>query len=93
MRVITLPALDNRQVSLAAYVVAVKLAKANPDRTFTHGLTTWWPTLGSEIVQQFLAGVHDRINMRGGFEQYKGYDPRNDRRVLQRIARIRGGLR
>ena len=61
MRAIHLPAID-RRVSLKAYVAAVKMAKANPDREFSHGLTTWWPTTGAEIMQQFHEGMQDRIN-------------------------------
>jgi hypothetical protein len=60
-RTVTIPAI-NRTVSLAAYVKAIKLALANPDMEFTHGLTTWWPTKGSEIVEQFRDGMHDRIS-------------------------------
>jgi hypothetical protein len=61
MRVIYLPAID-RRVSLKAYVAAIKMAKANPDREFSTGLTTWWPTTGAEIMRQFSEGVQDRIN-------------------------------
>ena len=61
MRTVYLPALD-RTVTLGAYVRAVKLAKANPNAEFKTGLTTWWPVTGSEIMQQFRRGVHDRIN-------------------------------
>ena len=61
IRTIYLPAIE-RRVSLAAYLSGVRLAKANPTRTFTHGLTTWWPTTGAEIMRQFRAGMHDRIN-------------------------------
>jgi len=61
IRTIHLPAID-RQVTLAAYVKAVKLARANPSMEFKHGLTTWWSTSGSDIMRQFLSGVHDRIN-------------------------------
>jgi len=61
MRTVDLPAI-NRRVSLAAYVKAIKTAKANPAATFKHGLTTWWPTTGAEIMQQFRRGMHDRIN-------------------------------
>jgi hypothetical protein len=60
MRTIHLPAVD-RRVSLVAYVAAVKKAKANPDSTFSHGLTCWWPCTGKEILQQFVAGMQDRI--------------------------------
>lgn len=61
MRVITLPAID-RQVSLAAYVKAIRTAKENPTAEFKHGLTCWWPVTGAEIMQQFRRGIHDRIN-------------------------------
>jgi hypothetical protein len=54
MRVIYLPAID-KTVSLRAYLAAVRLAKAHPAQTFTHGLTTWWPTTGAEIRLQFFA--------------------------------------
>ena len=68
MRTIRLPALD-RSVSLGAYVNAVKLAKAHPDREFKHGLTTWWPTTGAEIVKQFCEGMTDRINAATPYSQ------------------------
>lgn len=61
MRMINLPAIDKR-VSLKAYVAAIKLAKANPETEFKHGLTTWWATTGAEIMNQFWQGVQDRIN-------------------------------
>jgi hypothetical protein len=60
-RTVYLPAIE-RRVSLSAYVAAIKTAKANPDQEFKHGLTTWWPTTGREIVAQYRAGMHDRIN-------------------------------
>ena len=60
-RMIYLPALD-RSVTLAQYNQAVRLAKAYPSRTFRTGLTTWWPTTGAEIMEQFRAGMMDRIN-------------------------------
>lgn len=61
MRVISLPAIE-KQVTLKQYVQAVKLAKSNPDKTFKHGLTCWWPCTGVEIMKQFRSGIHDRIN-------------------------------
>ena len=59
-RVIHLSAI-NRTVTLFQYLRAVKLAKANPDKEFNHGLTTWWPVKGHEIMRQFFDGVQDRI--------------------------------
>ena len=52
----------HRWVSLGQYVAAVKRAKAEPETEFNHGLTTWEPTTGADVVRQFRAGIHDRIN-------------------------------
>lgn len=60
-RMIFLPAIG-KHVPLRAYLEAVNKAKANPDMEFKHGLTCWWPCTGAEIMRQFTAGVHDRIN-------------------------------
>jgi hypothetical protein len=73
VRVVTLPALG-RRVKVAAYVEAIKLAKSNPDTTFKHGLTAWWPCTGREIMQQFRAGMHDRINQRIPYRS-RGIEP------------------
>ncbi len=40
----------------------IKLAKEHPNDMFSHGLTTWWPVTGAEILRQFREGMHDRIN-------------------------------
>lgn len=61
MKVIYCPGVE-KWAPLGEYLKAIRLAKANPDRTFRHGLTQWWPCTGREIVRQFLSGVHDRIN-------------------------------
>jgi hypothetical protein len=61
MRIIHLPAID-KVVPVGTYVQAVKTAKAHPDRTFSAGLTTWWPTTGAEIMEQFRQGMMYRIN-------------------------------
>jgi hypothetical protein len=61
MRTIYLPAL-RQHVTLGAYMRAVRLAKANPDTTFKTGFTTWWPTTGAEIMDQFREGMMHRIN-------------------------------
>ena len=60
-RYVTISAID-RQIPLGAYVQGIKLAKANPTATFKHGLDTWWPVTGEEIMHQFRRGMHDRIN-------------------------------
>jgi hypothetical protein len=61
VRTIKLTAID-RTVTLADYNQLVRLAKAFPGATFKTGLSTWWPTTGAEIMQQFRAGMMDRIN-------------------------------
>ena len=61
MRTIFLSAID-RHISLGTYVQAIKTAKENPNKEYKYGLTCWWPCTGKEILQQFMAGVHDRIN-------------------------------
>ena len=53
------------KIPLGVYVQGVKLAITNPEAEFTHGLTTWWPTSGKDIRQQFLESIHDRINIKG----------------------------
>ncbi len=68
MRFIDLPAI-NKKVPLGAYIKAVRAAKENPERTFTTGLTTWWPTKGSEIVEQFQRGMTERINEAVSYSQ------------------------
>ncbi len=49
-------------VSIRSYIDGIKAAKANPDATFKHGLTCWWPCSGAAIVAQYREGLHDRIN-------------------------------
>ena len=52
---------DGRRVGLGAYVAGIRQAIANPDVFFRRGLDGWDAT-GREIRNQFLTGVHDRIN-------------------------------
>jgi len=61
MRTIYLPAIE-RHITLRQYLNGIKLAKANPDAEFKHGLTCWWPCTGEDICKQFFDGVQDRIN-------------------------------
>lgn len=60
-RFISIPAISKR-VPLLVYVQGIREAKRHPDREFKHGLTTWWPVTGAEIVQQFRDGMHARIS-------------------------------
>ena len=55
---------NGRRVGIAGYVAGVKAAIANPKETFAEGLSSWGPTTGAVIRQQFLDGVHDRINQK-----------------------------
>jgi len=53
----------DKWVSIGQYVKVIRQVKAaSPETVYKHGLTSWWPTTGGEIMQQFLASVHDRIN-------------------------------
>jgi hypothetical protein len=50
---------------LGAYVRAVKVAKAHPDRLFADNGTValfGWAVTGREFRRMFRAGIHDRIN-------------------------------
>jgi len=60
-RLIYLPAIE-RRVTVGQYITAIRLAQANPDAEFKHGLTCWWPCTGREIMRQFREGVQERIN-------------------------------
>jgi hypothetical protein len=55
MRGIHLSAID-KVVPLGAYVKAIRIARANPEKTFSAGFTTWWPITGAEIMEQFARG-------------------------------------
>lgn len=57
---IHLPAIG-RTVTVAAYVAAIRKAKAHPDARFPHGLTCWWSCTGAEIVDQFRRERNQRI--------------------------------
>ena len=70
-RVISLPAL-NRQVTLGQYCAAVRLAKANPERRFRQTFRDWSGGTGAEIMREFRAAVHDRINA-GSYRMAEGW--------------------
>lgn len=50
------------QVSIPCYIKAVKTAKENPGIEYSRGLTCWWSCTGKQIYEQFMDGLHDRIN-------------------------------
>lgn len=52
-------------VTLREYVRAWRAVKAAPSGTaFKSSLCGWWPASREEILRQFIAGLHDRINKR-----------------------------
>lgn len=53
---------NGRVVTLGQYVAAVQMAKEAPDTMFRTGLSTEYPTSGAEVVDQFRAGMVDRLN-------------------------------
>ena len=63
---IYLPAVE-KTVTVGQYVRAVRVAKANPTAEFKHGLTTFYPCTGAEIMRQFREGCHDRQRQRMDF--------------------------
>ena len=73
---------NGKQIPLGKYVQGIKQAKANPDATFKHGLTGWWPVCGQEVVHQFFGMVQDLINRHLTIRQdRKGSAPRLLRRL------------
>lgn len=66
-----------RWVPLAVYLRAVRLAKAHPDAVFSTGITSWWPTTGREILDQFRQGVNARINQRVPYHERGVTTPRS----------------
>jgi len=66
-------------VRVSDYVAGIRLAKANPDRTFRHGLGGWWPETGAEVVRAYRRHVDTVINRRAGIED-------NDRDALKQRA-------
>ena len=67
-RTITLEAI-NKTVTLGQYVKAIKMAKANQDKEFKHGLTCWWSCTGRDIMRQFRDGMMDRISQAVPYSQ------------------------
>lgn len=65
MNTIYLAATD-KHIPARAYIAGYKLAKANLQETFRHGLCTWWPVTGAQIVREYRRDMHARINVRGG---------------------------
>lgn len=55
-------------LSIPQYLEVVRIAKSNLNHTFKRSFSGWCPSTGNEIVAQFVEGVHDRINKRGGLQ-------------------------
>lgn len=61
VRVITLG--DGRPIGLGAYMKGLRACMAAPEGTeYKRGLTGWWPVTREEILRDWRASVHDRIN-------------------------------
>jgi hypothetical protein len=60
---ITLTA-TNKRISLPQYVAGWRWAKENPSGTARHGLNGWWSVTGEELLREYRAAMHDRINKR-----------------------------
>lgn len=57
---------NGKQIGLSAYAKGWRACKASALGTeFKHGLCTWWSQTREEILQDFMHGLHDRINIRG----------------------------
>jgi hypothetical protein len=67
---IYLPATGKR-VSINAYLMAWRIVKNNPTKEFEHGLNTWWPQKGYDILRDFRKGLHDRISNRQSGDMFK----------------------
>jgi hypothetical protein len=56
---------NRRSVPLGAYVAGIKACAAAPAGTeYRHGLTGDWSATREEILADWRASVHDRINLR-----------------------------
>ncbi len=91
VHVIVLP--SGRRVRVGEYVRSWRALKAAPPEA----LVSHWdhfPTKACDVLQQLSAGVHDRINRRGGLtltedeeQEYQNY--RHDARVVNEYVRER----
>ena len=57
---------NGKHVSVGTYVAGIRLAKAHPERTFSHGLGGWWPETGAEILRDFRRHLDVVINRKAG---------------------------
>ena len=48
------------------FVESLKYAKAHPAQLFASGLSSWWPTTGAEIMEQFRHRMNQWINHSAG---------------------------
>ena len=53
---------NGRSIRIDSYTNAIKTAIANPEQTFEHGLSTWWPVEGKAIRAEFFQMVTDHCN-------------------------------
>lgn len=79
-RTIYLPAIE-RSVTLAEYILAVKLALRNPDLEFRTGLKSFFPVTGRELVGEFRQQIDERVNEATPYlTRGKGFSVKRQRR-------------
>lgn len=63
---------DGRSIPAPAYIAGIRRAKANLNMRFASSLRGFGPASGAEIMAQYRADLHKRINARGGCVPPKG---------------------
>lgn len=85
MLLITLPA-TGKAMSIAHYARAIRVAREHPGEEFKHGLTTWYPCTGAQIMRQFRDGCRERMQRRMAYRWSEL--PRADRYRVQFDAAV-----
>lgn len=78
---------NGQLVSVGAYVTGIKLAKANPTRTFTHGLSGWWSETGAEILADYRRHIDTVINRRASYTPREASERRTFRHLAEKARR------
>ena len=53
-------------IPASAYLAGIRAAKANPEAIFRRTLKSWAPGTGADVMREYRADLHHRINSRGG---------------------------
>lgn len=53
-------------IPASAYLAGIRAAKANPDAVFKRTLKSMAPGTGADVMREYRADLHLRINSRGG---------------------------